>query len=535
MSAPVEPTVVGGPRTLEPEPGWERTVARDIVVGQSLGDYKVVRRLGAGGMGIVYEGVHSKIGRRVAIKVLRPSLARDPKQVESLLEEARSANAVRHRAIIDIYDFGSLPGVGHYLVMEYLEGKSLEDALEQGPLPPLEAVQICIQVADALGAAHEAHLVHRDLKPSNIFQVVEPGGGRYVKVLDFGIAKRVPPGKEQTRVERVVGTPEYMSPEQAQGLAVGPPSDLYALGCILYELLAGKPPFTGEGMAVATSHVVDEVPDLLERAPHVPPRLAELVHRLLEKDPADRPASAREVRTELQQIARELADPATKMAPRLTTPSARGGKSAEDRPAPRRARAATDHDDVPEIPLPKRSPLWIPLALVGVVVAIGAFAFRSAFTSGGARGTPIDARPNAPGASPEARSDPEAPAVDPDTTPVLLQPEDESPPEENKEPDTGHNAAEVAASPRHTPMGSGTLAVDVKGAYVEILIDGKVRGQTPWEKSLQVSAGRHRVELRALPGDENPIQPYRTTVTIRDDQRTPLRLERDGERLKPRR
>ncbi|HVG58183.1 MAG TPA: serine/threonine-protein kinase, partial [Hyalangium sp.] len=189
----------------------EEPPTRDPLIGMKLGEYELRSRIGVGGMGFVYDGIQPLIGKRVAVKVLRPELAQAPEQVARLLAEARAVNAIRHRGIIDIFGFGQVPDGRQYIVMEFLDGQPLDAYLaEKIKLPPTEALSILDEVLAALGAAHGAGVVHRDLKPSNIFLVREPGGTRYVKLLDFGLAKQGQSGAStrtaQTRTDMVVGT-----------------------------------------------------------------------------------------------------------------------------------------------------------------------------------------------------------------------------------------------------------------------------------------------------------------------------------------
>ena len=226
------------------------------MLGQSVGNYRVTQLLGEGGMGAVYLAEHPGIGRRVAVKVLLPQLARDQEMVIRFFNEARAANAVHHPGIVEVLDFGTLPTGAPYIVMEYLDGESLGSRLASaGRLALAGGVEIVAQAARALGAAHAQGIVHRDLKPDNLFLTPAPGmpGRERVKVLDFGIAKLSPRGlgvstSVKTRTGVLMGTPKYMSPEQCRGTReVDHRSDIYSLGVILYEVLCGAPPFVTEG------------------------------------------------------------------------------------------------------------------------------------------------------------------------------------------------------------------------------------------------------------------------------------------------
>ncbi|WP_434346361.1 serine/threonine-protein kinase [Myxococcus virescens] len=286
-------------------------VQRDPLIGLKLGEYELRSRIGVGGMGLVYEGIQPLIGKRVAVKVLRPELAHSTEQVERLLAEARAVNAIRHRGIIDIFGFGQVPDGRQYIVMEYLEGQALDAVLtEKNRLPVQEALALLDEVLAALAAAHGAGVVHRDLKPSNIFLVQQPDGSRYVKVLDFGLAKRGqgPTGRTaQTRTDMVVGTPEYMAPEQARGQEVGPMTDLYALGVVTFEIVTGRLPFVGSSpVDLLMKHVEARPPRPSEFVSDLPPALDAFILQMLTKDPETRPNSADALRQQLHKLRRTL-------------------------------------------------------------------------------------------------------------------------------------------------------------------------------------------------------------------------------------
>lgn len=338
----------GGPAE-DPDEGTDRTI------GSLIGEYRVKGLIGEGGMGQVYEGLQPVIGKRVAIKLLRRELATDKDEAQRLLAEARAVNAIGHRGIIDIFSFGALPDGRQYFVMEYLSGCSLSAHLKQhGALPIEDVLRILDEILAALGAAHAAGVIHRDLKPSNIFLVRQPDGSTFVKVLDFGLAKQAPVARgetPQTRVSRVMGTPEFMAPEQARGQAVGPRTDLYAVGVIAFELLTGERLFHAETpYEVVNMHLNKAPSPPSSRLPGVPPELDDLVLRLLEKAPRDRPASAEAVREELKRLKRALNLNATQfiIAPSSMTqlvPEPVGDESPSDVKAARRAETR-DADDL---------------------------------------------------------------------------------------------------------------------------------------------------------------------------------------------
>jgi serine/threonine protein kinase len=268
------------------------------VIGKHINNYEVVSLLGEGGMGTVYLALHPIMGRKAAIKVLKPELARDESLVMRFFNEARAANAIRHPNIIDIIDVGLLPEENvPYMLMEFLEGESLATRLDRTrPLDVNTAVEIAFQTASALAAAHSKGIVHRDLKPDNLFLVPDEmvGGGERVKVLDFGIAKLrddMRGSSMKTRTGAIMGTAAYMSPEQCQGLIekLDHRTDVYALGIILYEMLCGAPPFLSEGFGdIIIMHVMKEPENPQHKNPTVPNEVSAAILRALAKSPDDR-------------------------------------------------------------------------------------------------------------------------------------------------------------------------------------------------------------------------------------------------------
>ncbi len=267
--------------------------------------------LGKGGMGAVYEAIQEPIERRVAIKILHGRYAQEPEIATRFLNEARAVNIVEHPGIVQISDYGQLPSGVAYLVMEHLKGDTLTQRLKKGggKIPQPEALRITRQIASALAAAHAKNIVHRDLKPDNVMLVVDPDpeamGRVRVKLLDFGIAKvaaEMGNAGTNTAADVVMGTPKYMSPEQCRGAAaVDDKSDVYALGIMLYEMLAGRPPFMGATGEILAKQIYEDPPSLLEQAPWVTPDAAAFVHRLIAKDKTERP-SMREVTAQLERM-----------------------------------------------------------------------------------------------------------------------------------------------------------------------------------------------------------------------------------------
>lgn len=278
------------------------------MIGKRIGNYRVVRQIGRGGMGAVFEAVHEDIGKRVAIKVLHGRFSQDQQVITRFFNEARALTSIGHPGIVQIFDFGELDGRTRYIAMEYMEGESLSQRLQRTQrLPAGVAMRLCRQVASALSAAHAQRVVHRDLKPGNIMIVSDPeaAGGERAKVFDFGIAKLLGDGQEggeertqhETRADVLMGTPTYMSPEQCRGAGlVDERTDVYALGVVLYQMLSGRPPFLGEGDGdVLAKHIHEAPRPLQEIDPTLPPGLCWLVTRMLAKLPADRPSMAQVV------------------------------------------------------------------------------------------------------------------------------------------------------------------------------------------------------------------------------------------------
>ncbi len=269
----------------------------DPLIGRVLdGRYRVERFLGGGGMGRVYDAVQVELGRRVALKVLIPELAKVPAILERFRREALAAAVLGHPHIVDVTDF-VIPSDGPpFLVMEHLVGEALVDVLTRdGMLTVPRALKITVQLLDALQAAHDAGIVHRDLKPANVFLVSLAGGEEMVKLLDFGVAKlRENPGnKKLTAVGEMVGTPRFAAPEQLKGGPVDPRTDIYGAGVLLYGMLTGKPPFAGPDMDIIRAVLEDAPADPRVVNPSVDPALAAIVAKAMAKRPEDRFPSAR--------------------------------------------------------------------------------------------------------------------------------------------------------------------------------------------------------------------------------------------------
>ncbi len=278
---------------------------RDPLIGRVFeGRYEIRTTLGEGGMGTVYRGWQLSVDREVAIKVVHPSIASDRTAVKRFLREARLSSRLSQPSIVNVYDFGQTDDGILYLVMELLRGHTLAHDLEaKRPLPLRRTITMGLQLCDALEAAHGLGIIHRDLKPGNIVVLDDPPGRDLVKVLDFGLAKSLitDSSTNVTHTNAILGTPLYMSPEQIEGRATDQRSDLYALGCIIFHMLVGRPPFVADNAnLVLAAHLSDPVPPMPATTPRA---LVMLVEKLMAKATEDRLGSAALVRDVLQQIA----------------------------------------------------------------------------------------------------------------------------------------------------------------------------------------------------------------------------------------
>src|SRR5215813_9870871 len=286
----------------------------------TISHYRILSLIGSGGMGEVYLAEDVKLGRRLAVKLLLPQFANDEDRLRRFEQEARAASALNHPNIITIYEIGRERGV-RFIAMEYIEGETLRQRLKKGKISEREAVEIAIQVARALVASHQAGIVHRDIKPENV--MLRPDG--YVKVLDFGIVKLTEKFMEQvtssndapadvktitlvsTEANIVMGSPNYMSPEQARGLAVDGRTDIFSLGAILYEMVTARIPFDGATFSDILVSLLEREPLALQIiSPEVSTRFEQIVERALAKDLAERYQSVQDLLTDLRRLKRRL-------------------------------------------------------------------------------------------------------------------------------------------------------------------------------------------------------------------------------------
>lgn len=273
------------------------------MIGKILGErYRLQEKIGEGGMAVVYKGTDTLLGRTVAVKILRENLTGDNDLVRSFRREALSAANLTHPNIVNVYDVGQEDNL-YYIVMEYIEGQTLKDLiLEKGTLSPSQVVSIAIQICEALEEAHKHNTVHRDIKPHNILITPEDR----IKVADFGIARGVTT-TTITYTSTIIGSVHYLSPEQASGKPAEERSDIYSLGIVLYEMLTGKVPFSGENpVSVALKHIQEDVPFPAEINTEVSAELEEILMRAVEKNPADRYTSAKELKEDLKALEEQL-------------------------------------------------------------------------------------------------------------------------------------------------------------------------------------------------------------------------------------
>ncbi|MET0594581.1 MAG: protein kinase [Polyangiaceae bacterium] len=292
------------------------------MIGEIFGNYRVTAKLGEGGMGAVYLAEHPNIGRKVAIKMIRPVFSNDSETLRRFVREARSTAMLRHPALVDIMDYGVHEKTGSaYILMEYLEGESLDARLErEGKLRPAHAADIARQIALGMAAAHRAGIIHRDLKPGNVHLVkdVDRPGVDVVKVLDFGIAKLANHDTNAgptTRSDVLLGTPRYMAPEQCRGGGhLDHRADIYSLGCLLYEALAGRPPFAYQWPGELIAAHISEAPTPVRAFdPTIPPAIEAIIMRAIAKNPDQRQPTMGDIARELEQF--------LNLSPRVDTPA----------------------------------------------------------------------------------------------------------------------------------------------------------------------------------------------------------------------
>jgi len=433
-------------RTITPLPIAAQRFMLELKEGSPVGDYEIQEQIGEGAMGTVYSAIHTLVGKTVAIKVLKPELCANQASIDRFVQEAQAVNRIGHPNIVDVFSLDMLPDGRAYMIMEWLHGEDLKVRLGRGPITVADACDILDGIARALDAAHAKDIVHRDLKPDNVFLHRVENGPVMVKLLDFGIAKllRSQATMEKTQTGNMLGTPRYISPEQARGVDVTHRSDIYSLGVLAYEMLAGRPPFQGEtGMDLVIKHL-SETPPPLSQFTRVPKPLEQCVMRMLSKDPAQRP--------QLSEIRQILGDPTKKVAS-MALP---GGKK-------------------------------LVLAMGGLVLVAGA-----AFASWRLLGQDDGPTP-APVIAKTIEPPPPAPPV---PMPAAVQVKEASKPEPTPEP---------AIAPANSALPKSTVEVNVTGPKGSIIyIDGNELGTGPTVKA-EIEAGDHDIEVRA-PGRKPTVQ-----------------------------
>lgn len=287
-------------RTARPMLG---VVTNELVPGDRVDHYRLLARLGAGGMGTVFSVEHVALERRYALKILhRDTVSRD-KTSERFLREARAAARLRHPHIVDVFDFGYLADGRPYFVMELLDGKSVADLVDDGALPPQRALEIAMQLGDALAAAHDGGVIHADVSANNVILAADAG----VKLVDFGLSELRDAREQFTNTDFVVGTPSYVAPEMLRGMPADELSDQYSFGILLFEMLHGAPPFIGETVAqTCWMHLESPMPAVTSPYGALPAELVSLVARCLQKTPAARYPDMRAVVADVAAVARKF-------------------------------------------------------------------------------------------------------------------------------------------------------------------------------------------------------------------------------------
>ncbi len=435
------------------------SLAAGMLVG---GKYRIEKLIGRGGMGSVWSAVHTSLGQRVAVKLIAKRYAASREARHRFDLEAKAVAQLRSRYVVQVYDHGETDDGTPYIVMELLEGESLDARLSRGPLPLAAALPILDQVARALGRAHALGMVHRDLKPENVFLTLSPDGdGEIAKVLDFGIVKiRGHEGVgSSTRTGAVLGTPLYMSPEQARGLkTVDHRTDLYSLGMVAYAMLTGQPAFTGESLGdLLVAICTGPLPQIRALAHWLPPALDGWFQKACAREPADRFASVEEMITAFAAAAGAGSGPAVVASPAgppaasplaATAPAPVDGVTADHTAAPF---SVTEHS------IPKRG-VAVPVAIAaGVVALAGALLItRLARTpsDGATAETAASAAPPAAAAAPEAEVSAQATTpvavaqpAPPEPAPAKAEPTQGAPKEAVKPPAVAVNPPHVAATP----------------------------------------------------------------------------------------
>jgi serine/threonine-protein kinase len=531
-----------------------RGSSEDLMPGMMLGEYRVEGKIGEGGMSAVFAAVHPLIGKRAAIKILTPALCSDPRSVNRFIDEARAVNQIGHPNIVDVFAFGVLPDGRHYLVMELLQGETLGARMHRQRMTLAEACAVLKPLARALAVVHDKGITHRDLKPENVFLVSLPGEPPVIKLLDFGIAKLSwqEYGVERTAVGAMMGTPQYMAPEQARGHDVDGRADISAFGGILFEMHAGRPVFLADNTAeILAKHLVED-PPRLSTLVRVPADVDDLVAAMLAKDPGARPSLDRICEV----LDRNLGEPSGVVAAAAIAALAALPTVRHELPAV--AALPTVRRALPVVAAPRPPRAWrrvaLLLALTSAVAVTALLVVRSlaptvARRLGAGSGsevgsaavdpptvannratgpdpTPAAASESKPGAGPDPKAaaspdpkaaagpDPKAaaaaePGASPDpkapVVPKPAEPAQVSPGAPDPAPKL--DAPPPAVEAKHRPARSGHLSLAIRGAAnYFVIVDGKPEGM---RSELALPAGRHEIEVQAA-----GVAPQRFSVQI---------------------
>jgi serine/threonine-protein kinase len=519
----------------------ENVTENVTMIGETVGGYTIVERLGAGGMGEVFLAEHGRIDRRAAVKILLPEYSNKADAVHRFFTEARATSSIRHPGIVEVFDCDVHANGRVFIVMEALAGEGLGARLQRERAfgrDVSRALEIAGEIADALAAAHAKGIIHRDLKPDNVFLVPDPdapsGTGLRVKVLDFGIAKLMQNRdgtlalRPRTRTGTIIGTPVYMSPEQCRGLrTLDLRTDIYALGCILFEILAGRPPFASAGLGeLLSAHINDPPPSFASLGVPVPSPVESLVRKMLAKSPDQRPATMADVRRAIDAVRAALdVEPA-----RPQVFDAVGPSSLEIGPtAP--LRNPTTLSEIASETLPGLRPrygLAAGVAALGLAIAVGvAWHHRSqtatppTLTESSLPGAPSATTPAAPPATAPAAPSATAPAAPSATAPGA--------------PTPVAPAAPPAVAPAARP---GTVRIEVVGAPAGLTVtaDGQpaelplVLPRGPAKHTLRFAAAGHLPRTMTIDAATNrtinltlePLpRPLAGTRPKRDGQKDP--------------
>ncbi len=488
-------------QSVESFPGAAPSI---VTTGMTIGRYLLGKKLGAGGFGVVFRAHDTSLDREVALKFLHPEHTATPQMLSRFLQEARSAAKIAHPGIVTVYECGQIAGTGTsadgsaYIAMELLQGESLTDRLARcGRLDPPAAMEITRQVASALEAAHRAGIVHRDLKPDNIYLVPDSavGTGERIKVLDFGIAKlsRASSGVE-TQSMTVFGTPRYMSPEQCRSAAaVDARSDIYTLGCILFELVCGKPPFHGAAGELIAQHVLIEPPSAASIDDSLPPTLVQLIAELLEKEPGARPQTMAAVIRALEKagawspgVAPTLLPDAIANLQIVLPPSLQ----ARSRPSGRVRALGTSHPttlnaaagvSVVQTPAPAKRRWWLAAGGVGV---IGAAVIAVVALRGGEPDRPAPLPPQLAQPTAVEKAPPPPPQTDDKVDAAKIEIADKKAEPQNK----------VTQPVKQPVRSTGRLTIGCKSVPCTVSIDGGPAIRSPI-RALELTAGRHQIAI----------------------------------------